>query len=101
MSDGDVRLQSKVHEALDLSKFDVLSMILFYFIRHNITVEALVDLLKLINRILGSASIPETFFSFTKIFKCNDFIRHYVCSSCSYYFGVMQKESINCSCPCC
>lgn len=85
---------------MQLTKLDVLTMILFFFIRHNITIEALIHLLKLINRIVGSIVIPETYYAFTKIFNCKGkFEKHFACSECSYYFKDYETDNQNC--PCC
>lgn len=47
----------KIHPAIDCSKLSVLKMVLIYFMRHNLTLVALEDLLKLINCIIGETAL--------------------------------------------
>lgn len=73
-------------------------MVLCFFIRHNISIEAVTDLLKMLNVIIGTESLPETYYGFSNAFRFNDYVKHFCCSSCEYYFRDPEEKTI---CPCC
>lgn len=59
---------NKIHPAIDCSKLSVLKMILIYFMRHNLTLVGLEDLLKLVNCIVGENSLFTSKYKFFKLF---------------------------------
>uniref|UniRef100_A0A1W7R5X7 Putative enspm-5 stu n=1 Tax=Aedes albopictus TaxID=7160 RepID=A0A1W7R5X7_AEDAL len=73
-------------------------LVLSYFIRHNLSIEAVTDLLKMLNVIFGSRCLPETYYGFSNAFKFNEYVKHFCCSVCHYYFEDIEETS---ACPCC
>lgn len=77
-------------------------LILTFFIRHNLTKIALVDLLQLINLIIGVESLPESHYKFMKI--CSnlyDHSRQFYCSKCELFIGNVLNERQNFECENC
>lgn len=79
-------------------------LLVTFFVRHNLTKNALVDLLKIINIILNEKVIPESHYKFTKY--CSEFLKykkHYYCGKCKLYLGELCNkiaktfECTNCS----
>lgn len=60
--------RDRIHPDIDCSKLSVLKMVLVYFLRHNLTLVALEDLLKLINCIIGKNSLFTSKYKFFKLF---------------------------------
>lgn len=77
-------------------------MILNYYIRHNLTQEALEDLLRMMNTISGTKYLPETFQTFSSLFDANSSSskRIYFCTNCQYDYGASQPEPVT-TCPIC
>ncbi|XP_058449035.1 uncharacterized protein LOC131428997 [Malaya genurostris] len=65
-------VSGKFNEVLKLTNslqtFDVMFMLLNFYIRHQLTQQALEDLLSMMNIIVGKKIFPETFSSFTSAF---------------------------------
>jgi hypothetical protein len=60
--------QRKVHSNSNTTISEALLMVLAYFLRHNLTWQALEHLLLLINSILGSSVLPKSKYLFKKVF---------------------------------
>lgn len=84
---------------------EAMLLIMTFFMRHNLTKVGLVDMLKLINIIIGAKALPESHYSFMKYFD-ETFVssKHYYCDKCHLYIGIssdckLMKESVctNCS----
>lgn len=92
------KLNEPLPNQSSLSKIDIMYMVLCFFIRHNISIEAVTDLLKMLNIIIGIESLPETYYGFSNTFGFNDCVKHFCCSNCEYYYTDPEKMPI---CPCC
>lgn len=70
-------------------------MILNYYIRHNLTQEALEDLLRMMNTLSGTKLFPETFQTFSSLFDVNssNTQRIYFCTSCQFDYGTNQPDA--------
>lgn len=80
---------------LDISKKETILIIMTYFMRHNLSKIALLDLLKLINLIIGIQSLPESHYKFMKY--CTqpfEFSKQYYCSKCKLFFGHIIDENL-------
>lgn len=97
----------RIHPAIDLSKLCVLKMVLIYFMRHNLTLVGLEDLLKLINGIVGGNSLFTSKYKFFKVFSKPYTPKNYFfckeCKAdldvdCDLYEGIKRrnKECPNC-----
>jgi hypothetical protein len=60
--------QRKVHPNSNTTISEALLMVFAYFLRHNLTWQALEHLLLLINSILGSSVLPKSKYLFKKVF---------------------------------
>lgn len=83
---------SKLHPDLDIKISEVILLLLSYYTRHNLTNVALINLLQLINLILGVKCIPETYFKFMKLCKTVgeesfDYTKQYYCQNCKIFLG--------------
>lgn len=81
---------------------DVLLLVLTFSMRHNLSKIATVDLLKMINLIVGIHSLPETHYKFTKY--CSHLVnssKHYYCKKCSLYFGILDDIATKDDCTNC
>ncbi|XP_062546181.1 uncharacterized protein LOC134212398 [Armigeres subalbatus] len=86
-----------------LETSDALFIILNFYIRHRLTQEALVDLLKLLNIITGVKNFPENFETFSNAFPDPyDTFRVYFCANCQCEVGSQAPpKGIICSVPGC
>lgn len=77
-------------------------MILNYYIRHNLTQEALEDLLRMMNTISGTKFVPESFQTFTAMFDMTSSCpqRVFFCTECQYDYGTNHPEPAS-TCPIC
>lgn len=83
---------------------EIMLLVISFFVRHNLTKKALVDLLKLLNLILGSQILPESHFKFTKYcHKILNYTKQYFCSECQLYLGKSNEitEIKDMICPNC
>lgn len=71
-------------------------MLLNIFIRHKMTNCALVDILQMINLILGSTSLPDNYKKFSDFFSEKGMTRQFICADCGYYLGDDKRECDNC-----
>ncbi|XP_021708622.1 uncharacterized protein LOC110679023 isoform X2 [Aedes aegypti] len=72
----------------DLTAEEIRFMILNYYIRHRLTQRALVDLLKMINLMVGSKILPECFEAFKAYFpEPYEISRIYYCTECQCRMG--------------
>lgn len=73
--------------------------------RHNLTRIALVDLLKIINLVIGCKSLPETHYKFMKFCSTNfKYCKNFYCGNCNLFVGpiftdelIKNFECSNCS----
>lgn len=59
----------KIHENLECTVMDVLSMIYAHSVRHNLNWTAVEDLIHLVNAVIGKDSLPSSKYMFKKMFK--------------------------------
>jgi hypothetical protein len=98
--ESDFMQNEKVHENLICSKTDAMLMILMFYLRHNLSLTALDDLLFLINTILGVSSLPKSTFLFKKMFPATvkpEF--HFFCPNC--FLNLENHDKTINSCPKC
>lgn len=66
-----------------------------FFMRHNLTQTCLVDLLKIVNIIVGFKSIPETHYKFMKFCSNNfQFCKQFYCGNCNLFIGILTEDLI-------
>lgn len=90
--DNSDNYDEPVHEFLDCTVNDVMSMMYSFFLRHNLTWAALEDLAQMVNTILGNTSVPATKYLFKKMFELQKVNIHLYCTDCQKYFG--KKEDL-------
>lgn len=84
----------KFHDLLDITKSEVMFMIMSYYLRYNLTWNALEGLLSLINSIFGSKVIPNSKYLFKKIFPPSLKPKyHFLCSTCNFYFDPLLLDA--------
>lgn len=87
-----------IHESLNCSRADAMKMIEIYRIRHNLTWRAVEDLCNLINKLLGSNSLPISKHLWKKKVMLSNNLRptfHFCCKQCSYYLGSEEALKIS------
>lgn len=89
-------MQSPVHPNLAITRLEIMVMLMNLFMRHNFTNAALVDLLKMLNLIIGFKTLPETYRKFHDFFSANQYEKHFVCEDCGLYIGVEHMACTNC-----
>lgn len=107
--DEDIPLSPELNEIVagqcNKSKFEILLLILTYSIRHSLTTVAIIDLIKLINSVLGNNVLPQTKYWLTKIFDGGiNFTYHLYCPTCMTYIGPVPnggKTGYTVLCPSC
>ena len=99
-STEDSSLDEKVHQKLDCTKGELLTLVLSFYLRHGLSKSALQDLLSLLN-ILVPGCIPETLY-FIKKFLFNspvmDVTVHYYCRICEGYMGTNEEKNVCLTC---
>lgn len=81
----------KIHENLECTVMDVLSMVYAYSVRHNLNWTAVEDLIHLVNAVTGRDSLPSSKYMFKKMFKPKEnsaSVFHFWCHVCEKYLGV-------------
>lgn len=87
---------------LKISIFEVMMMVQTFSLRHNLTMVAREDLIKLINTVLGKDIIPESKFIFSKVFNPQiSHEKHFYCRNCTSYIGKHLDSSTGLNCPLC
>lgn len=84
----------KLHSNTDCTVIDALCMIYTFAIRHNLTWEAIEDLVRLSNRIIGSQQLqPSKYIFKKKMSQITNFtsIKHFFCHKCDLYFGTIEN----------
>lgn len=94
-----------LHSNTDCTVHDAFLMIYTYSIRHGLTWEAVEDLARLVNRVIGQKKIPPSKYIFKKKFHRDDCkpVKHFLCHECELYLGTLcdLKESNLQDCPNC
>lgn len=93
----------KIHNNLECTVADVLSMIYAYSVRHNLNWTAIEDLVLLINSIIGKDVLPLSKYMFMKMFRPKESFEsnvHFWCQVCEKYFG-LKENSVNPVCRNC
>jgi hypothetical protein len=93
--------QRKVNANSNTTISEALLMVLAYFLRHNLTWQALEHLLLLINSILGSSVLPKSKYLFKKVFppKLKPSI-NFFCKKCNLILDHDQLKNLkNETCP--
>ncbi|XP_039439443.1 uncharacterized protein LOC120420472 isoform X2 [Culex pipiens pallens] len=88
----------KLNPNLNITKNEVILMLMNIFMRHNLTNRAMEDLLRMLNIIFGRKSLPESFSSFLALCSSQDYHRHYVGDNCKLYQGENVAESCSNCC---
>lgn len=99
----DFNVNSKLHPDLDIKISEVILLLLSFYTRHNLTNVALINLLQMINLILGIKCIPETYFKFMKLCKSVgeesfDYTKQYYCQSCKIFIGLELNGNVCLNC---
>lgn len=84
----------RIHESLQCTKGDVLSMIYAYSIRHSLNWIAIEDLVRLVNSVVGNESLVPSKYMFKKIFRTSEKFQptaHFFCHVCGTYLGVKEQ----------
>lgn len=77
-------------------------LIVSFFVRHNLTKAALVDLLQILNLIFDSKVLPESHYKFTKY--CHNLLQYskfFYCSKCKLFMGKVKTEELSIVCKNC
>lgn len=92
----------KLFEHLDITRNEVIFMIMSYYLRYNLTWTALESLLTLINSIFGKKVIPDSKYLFKQLFRTQTPQYHFFCSECNFYFDFqLSTKSISYTCEIC
>lgn len=98
--ESEEKLFNDISINVQLKPAEILLMTLKYALLNYLSTEALINLLKLINIMFGTAVVPETKYFIDKLMdKLNNVEFHGVCPNCSKYLGTFEslKKSIICS----
>lgn len=83
----------KLHSNTNCTITDALCMIYAFAMRHNLTWEAIEDLVQLSNRIIGSEVLQPSKYIFKKKMseiKSYSWINHFLCHKCDLYLGTID-----------
>ena len=97
-----VDLESPLYPGAPVTMYAALLLILAFVLNHNLTNEALADLLSLLNCLLLQPNlVPPSVYKFYKHLRITkaEVIRHYYCSTCEAPLD--QSSGMNCSNPFC
>lgn len=84
-----------IHPNLAITKAEVMMLLTMFYLRHNLSLNGLTDLVCLINSIFGMKVLPATKYMFQKIFpKCLQPTYHFFCEQCQ--FGVENSRIDKC-----
>lgn len=99
--DDPYNLDERINFQGNLSKFEVLVMILHFVIRFSLSDVCIKALVEMINVIIGDEVIPPSNYIFNNIFKTSKKGKFFLyCSNCQFYLG--PKEECNLEyCPSC
>lgn len=76
--------------------FEVMFLIFHFSMRHNLSKVAVQDLVKLVNCILGTESLPHTKYMFSQTFSSDiPFEFHLYCNKCSLSINFNEKSITN------
>lgn len=84
------------NEHINCTILEVMTMIFSFFMRYNLPWNALIDLARMFNKIIGHAAIPASKHIFKRLFvhtACKS-TKHYWCESCNLYMGVLQGTTV-------
>lgn len=94
-----------LHPNTNCTVYDAILMIYTYSTRHGLTWEAIEDLARLMNRVIGEKKIPPSKYIFKKKFQRDECkpVKHFLCHKCELYLGTFShlKESKQQRCPNC
>lgn len=94
-----------INVGVNISKGELLLLIMKYCIEHNLSQTAISDLLKLINMIFHKNILPDSRYFIDKLFNKSDYVEyHAVCPKCNSYLGTYDRRSMrpeNKSCEVC
>ena len=90
---GPAALNGKLHPALNVSKFEVVLMILHISMRHRMTDYLVHDLLEFVNEIVGIPNgLGVSVHLFNRLFKFGrEPMIHFYCPNCQLYLGTEKK----------
>jgi len=97
-----LQLHQRLTPSLEISRFETLIMILTIAMRHGMTGSHIADLLKFVNTIVGSPSLPTSYYVFNKKISVESaLVYHFVCD-CNLYLGNHKSFETNfVECPNC
>lgn len=84
----------KIHDSIQCSVKDAMSIIYAYSVRYSLTWEAVEDLVRLINSILGTNNLIPSKYLFKKMFQKKDNttpVYHFWCRNCKKYLGTKEE----------
>lgn len=97
-----------LHPNTNCTVYDTFLMIYTYSIRHGLTWEAVEDLARLVNRVIGQEKIPPSKYIFKQKFQRDECkpVKHFLCHDCELHLGTSsdlkeldQQNCPNCSTP--
>ncbi|XP_071855030.1 uncharacterized protein [Apostichopus japonicus] len=101
---ADETLNEPLFQGSQVTKAEVILMVMTFVMRHCLSTAAMVDLLHIINSILGRVVIPASKYVFEKLFKSNflNLSFHFYCSYCLSFVRTWQGVNVGVvSCPHC
>lgn len=101
-NERDPYLNDKVCPCTEVTRGDVLMMVMFLGMRHSLTWAAIVDTLKLINRIFSKNVVPDTKYALGKYFpaQMETLKYHLFCPKCLKYLDERSNIQENVTCGC-
>lgn len=84
----------KIHDNIQCSVKDAMSIIYAYSVRYSLTWEAVEDLVRLVNSILGTNNLIPSKYLFKKMFHKKDNTKpvyHFWCKNCKKYLGTKEE----------
>lgn len=97
-----------LHPNTNCTVHDAFLMIYIFSTRHGLTWEAVEDLARLVNHVIGQEKIAPSKYVFKQKFQKNECrpVKHFVCHKCELYLGTLsdlkesqQQRCSNCSAP--
>ena len=68
---------------------------------NNLSYAAVIDIIKLVNVLIGKKALPETEYYFRKVCASKiQFNKQFFCKNCKFFFGIESKQVQSVICPC-
>ncbi|XP_044019144.1 uncharacterized protein LOC122859546 isoform X2 [Aphidius gifuensis] len=100
--ESNADLSQLLCNSLDCTRGEVLLMAMTIGMRHSLTWEAIVDILKMVNAIFGEKVVHDSKYFLHKFFPSNiaNGVYHIYCPQCHRYVGIRNNLENNICCPC-